>query len=294
MQDFIPSKDVRAYMQRTGFTFSDRDLASVIFQSDLPLAQRHEALEQLAQRSADSELCRQIGERIAYDRRATERFAENDGRFLYQLLLAEEGVPAGFFSQAAAAREAGLEKTRPFSIHKYRFQDTAFPAEEAPTAAAGHGLLAGMVYKADGTLSSCWSYEISPEEEALVKGPQRFEERFVALPNPFQRGDIVRLVEDPGTLGVVESSREDWDELVEAARAGSKKLDCFDATLQVEILNDDGTFGHDHISPLGLEWVTGKPHDEKTALLAYASALLTGHISLDFFLEEYRDYGKGL
>ena len=294
MQDFIPSKDVRAYMQRTGFTFSDRDLASVIFQSDLPLAQRHEALEQLAQRSADSELCRQIGERIAYDRRAAERFAENDGRFLYQLLLAEEGVPAGFFSQAAAAREAGLEKARPFSIHKYRFQDAAFPAVEAPTAVAGHGLLAGMVYKADGTLSTCWSYEMSPEEEALVKGPQRFEERFVALPNPFQRGDIVRLVEDPGTLGVVESSREDWDELVEAARAGSKKLDCFDATLQVEILNDDGTFGHDHISPLGLEWVTGKPHDEKTALLAYASALLTGHISLDFFLEEYRDYGKGL
>ena len=294
MQDFIPSKDVRAYMQRTGFTFSDRDLASVIFQSYLPLAQRHEALEQLAQRSADSELCRQIGERIAYDRRATERFAENDGRFLYQLLLAEEGVPTGFFSQAAAAREAGLEKARPFSIHKYRFQDTAFPAEEASTAAAGHGLLAGMVYKADGTLSTCWSYEMSPEEEALVKGPQRFEERFVALPNPFQRGDIVRLVEDPGTLGVVESSREDWDELVKAARAGSKKLDCFDATLQVEILNDDGTFGHDHISPLGLEWVTGKPHGEKTALLAYASALLTGHISLDFFLEEYRDYGKGL
>ena len=48
MQDFIPSKDVQAYMQRTGFTFSDRDLATVIFQSDLPLAQRHEALEQLS------------------------------------------------------------------------------------------------------------------------------------------------------------------------------------------------------------------------------------------------------
>lgn len=294
MQDFIPSKDVRAYMQRTGFTFSDRDLATVIFQSDLPLAQRHEALEQLAQRSADSELCRQIGERIAYERRATERFAENDGRFLYQLLLVEEGAPVGFFSQAAAAREAGLEKACPFSIHKYCFQDAAFPAEEVPTAAAGHGLLAGMVYKADGTLSTCWSYEMSPEEENLVKGPQRFEERFVALPNPFQRGDVVRLVEDPGTLGVVESSREDWDELVEAARVGSKKLDCFDATLQVEILNDDGTFGHDHISPLGLEWVTGKPCDEKTALLAYASALLTGRISLDFFLEEYRDYVKEL
>lgn len=291
MQDFIPSKDVRAYMQRTGFTFSDRDLATVIFQSDLSLAQRHEALEQLAQGSADSELCR---ERIAYERRATERFAENDGRFLYQLLLVEEGVPVGFFSQAAAAREAGLEKACPFSIHKYCFHDAAFPAEKVPAAAAGHGLLAGMVYKADGTLSTCWSYEMSPEEENLVKGPQRFEERFVALPNPFQRGDVVRLVEDPGTLGVVESSREDWDELVEAARVGSKKLDCFDATLQVEILNDDGTFGHDHISPLGLEWVAGKPCDEKTALLAYASALLTGHISLDFFLEEYRDYVKEL
>ena len=40
--------------------------------------------------------------------------------------------------------------------------------------------------------------------------------------------------------------------------------------------------------------MTGKPCDEKTALLAYASALLTGHISLDFFLEEYRDYVKEL
>ena len=114
MQDFIPSKDVQAYMQRTGFTFSDRDLATVIFQSDLPLAQRHEALEQLAQKSADSELCRQIGERIAYERRATERFAENDGRFLYQLLLVEEGVPVGFFPRQRPPGKQAWKKPVPF------------------------------------------------------------------------------------------------------------------------------------------------------------------------------------
>lgn len=287
MWDFIPSKSAREYMNRTGFACSDRDLASILYQSAPPLAELHRMLEQLAQRTTDGELRREIEERLAYDRCAVERFSANDGRFLY-LLLEEEDNAAGYFTRAEAAREAGKAANTPFAVQKHRFRDAASPVsgEGEPPA---QGLLATFRYGADGTLQVFWSCEPPQEPPHGLPGSQRFEERFAALPNPFRRGDIVRPVDCPDTLGVVETSREEWDQLVADARTGCRDLDCFDATLQVELLHSDGTFGHDHISPLRLERVTGEPEGAQKTLLEIASGLLTGQVSLDFFLEKYRD-----
>lgn len=292
MWDFIPSKSVREYMDRNGFACSDRDLASILYQSAPPLAELHGRLEQLAQRTTDGDLRREIEERLAYDRCAVERFSANDGRFLY-LLLDEEDNAAGYFTRAETAQEAGKEKNLPFAIQKHLFRDAASPVsgESEPSA---HGLLAAFRYGADGILQDFWSCELPQEQTAQLCGVQRFEERFAALPNPFQRGDIVHLVDCPDTPGVVETSREEWDKLVADARAGRRDLDRFDATLQVELLYSDGTFGHDHISPLRLERVTEEPDKAQKPLLEVASGLLTGHTSLDFFLEEYRDYCRNL
>lgn len=290
MWDFIPSKSVREYMNRSGFTCSDRDLASMLYQSAPPLAELHRLLAQLAQRTTDGDLRREIEERLAYDRCAVERFSANDGRFLYLLLRGENSETAGYFTRAEAAQEAGKAENLPFAIQKHLFRDAASPDEPS----SAHGPLATFHYETGGTLQDFWSCELPQEQTARLCSAQRFEERFAALPNPFQRGDIVRLVDCPDPLGVVETSREEWDKLVADARTGRRDLDCFDATLQVELLYSDGAFGHDHISPLRLEWVTEEPDKAQKTLLEVASGLLTGRTSLDFFLEEYRDYCKNL
>lgn len=73
------------------------------------------------------------------------------------------------------------------------------------------------------------------------------------MPNPFEKGDIVRFA---GTedYGIVFESQKDWKEYLDKYKSDEwrKKgitLDFSDAQIVVEFLGDDGTFGHGHINP---------------------------------------------
>ena len=80
---YIKSKDVRAYIKRTGLQFSDSEVGTLLFHSGMPYHELHCALKGLAERTADQELRRQIEERIAYDERCSEIFRTNDGSFFF-------------------------------------------------------------------------------------------------------------------------------------------------------------------------------------------------------------------
>ncbi len=123
------------------------------------------------------------------------------------------------------------------------------------------------------------------------------------MPNPFEKGDIVRFV---GTedYGIVSESQKDWKEYLDKYRSDEwrKKgitLDFSDAQIVVEFLGDDGTFGHDHINPIYLElyqpeadWSNRSPRDN---LLIAASDLHRGEGSLEglyILTEIYRNHIK--
>ena len=72
-------KGCRAYIKRTGLQFSDSEVGTLLFHSGMPYHELHCALKELAERTADQELRRQIEERIAYDERCSEIFRTNDG-----------------------------------------------------------------------------------------------------------------------------------------------------------------------------------------------------------------------
>lgn len=305
----IVSQDVRSYMERTDFTFADRDLATVLFHAGLPMPELHRALEALAEKTPDAALRRQIRERLTYDRQSVARFCENDGSCCYAVFSAPEDRPLGYFTSAQAALAAGKAEAVPFEIQKHPLRG---PGQEAPVlpavcrnprlfpdapvqqAPCPGAPVAVCRYDATGALCTYRTCEMPPEDTARVEdwGARRFEDRFVALPNPFQRGDLVHLAEEPDTWGVVETSREEWARTVDAAQNGSQVMDFCDGALQVEFLTEEGTFTQEHIAPIALEFLVPPADDPRQTVLQTASGLLTGKCSLDFFLTAYCDYRR--
>jgi len=117
---------------------------------------------------------------------------------------------------------------------------------------------------------------------------------FYEVPNPFERGDIVRLV-DTEEYGVVETSQRQWQEDLSRYQSDEWKQtglgpDYSDVQIRVGILNNDGTFNHAHINPIDLERYQplDSPMDK---LLLCASDLYRGEGFLDelhFFTMGYR------
>lgn len=87
MLNYIKSKDVRAHITCTGLQFSDSEIGTLIFHSGMPYHELHRALKELAEKTTDQELRRQIGERIAYDERCRELFRTNDGSFFFEVCV---------------------------------------------------------------------------------------------------------------------------------------------------------------------------------------------------------------
>lgn len=169
MLRYIESNDVRKYAEETGFPFSDADFAALIHHSRLPLSEKHEAFLDLATRTTDLALRRQIEQHVANGEPHCKRYA---------------------------------------------------PEEEGALASASNA--------------------------------ERFERRFVKIPNPFEKGDAVRATRS-GRTGVVATSQAEWREFMRCVEENGLDVDFSDASIIVEFRKVDGSWGHQHIQPIYLE-----------------------------------------
>ena len=121
--------------------------------------------------------------------------------------------------------------------------------------------------------------------------------RYVSLPHPFRRGDIVAFVHnkdkwgDSYDLGIMRSFDDDnawtsWDSDVQ------KRLkditDFSDVATTVEFLMEDGIFSHNHPNPMELEFAKDIPgllleDSLRTSYLQVASDLIKGEGSLELY-----------
>ncbi len=67
LNKYIPSADMRAKIFEVGHQFSDWDRAAIIWNSNIPLLEKHEKIQRIADGTSDSLLREQIIERLAYD-----------------------------------------------------------------------------------------------------------------------------------------------------------------------------------------------------------------------------------
>ena len=313
---YVKSKDVRAYIERTGLRFSDSEIGTLLFHSGMPYHELHRALKELAEKTADQELRRQIGERIAYDERCSETFRANDGSFFFAVSVDagseewEYDEAIGHFASAELALAFMKGKKAPFTVKKYQIVGLREPLVKAVAHVnprlSSKNLIQELPYKgmpvseftygADGSLVRYWTDEISDEERSRVDdwGASRFENRFFPLPNPFESGDIVCMADDPDSLGIVETSREGWAEWMREVRKRKLPLEYYDSFIRVEFLTERGTFTHSHIPPIDLERAVLDETDRRKELLEAASRMLTGRISLEGFSWAYHTYQEEL
>lgn len=318
MLDFI-SKDVRAYMERNGLEFTDFEKAALIQNAGLPVLKRLELLEQLEEETEDMSLKEQILTRLASDRLDLEAFRDNTEGYIYAVETRDNKEPyiCGYFATAGLAYAHGMKQECKFEIQKFFI--VGFNGREAKTlkdyfnpnfmresdierCIVEHDYSgfpeAEAWYDKDGTLTYFWSSEIERTDEERISMSydlSRFENAFIYIPNPFERGDIVCLTTGREGHGIVATSQREWKEFLERVKAGKARgADHSDASITVDFLQDNGKIGHNHISPAFLEKFEPQKGDVDYDVLTSARAVHQDECALDYFLDCLDTYRKQL
>ena len=316
--DLIPSRVMREHLERVGFEMTDWQAATVIYH-ELDHEDRMATLEKLADETQDEKLAKQIRARIRYERLSYEHLTANDGKYVFMVRIIDEDdyLNVGIFRRFNEAEAYALDRwpEKDIWIEKYILIDGNIPlitsVAHANPNMIGDEIEEFAVYKEEydgsdigsaryknGKRKSFWTNEMTPEEMKTVDefDIDRFENQFIPWPNPFDTGDIVRVIsENEESIGIVNTGKDDYNELLERVREGLY-VDYSDASLTVEFLCEDGSFSHDHPSPINLERVDVDSIEPvgKRDLLKYASDLVKGEGSLDYVMILYDSYRKSV
>ena len=281
LNKYIPSADMRAKILEVRHQFSDWDCAAIIWNSDIPLLEKHEEIQRIADVTSDSELREQILERIAYDQDALRIFTDLSEGCVYALNSHEftpEDDIAGYYEDPTLALEEGCKLGFEFSIEKHQIikketvrikgrsisspiiePDESKQIEEMDYYSA----LAEVEYDKQGRVLSYLSNEIPKEREIKVNtlSNKRFENKFVVFPKVFEENEKIRVVgtnsNNDGFTGWVNRGFWGYEEFIKKATAENAIEDYSDAALVINYLDEDMlTWTHSHILPIYLERVS--------------------------------------
>ena len=204
----VPSKYARKCFKEKGFTFTDFNKATIIWNE----YGDKDVLRELADTTSDDILKQQICERLAYEEKKSKVFQDNSsGRYVY-VVLDEEGYPCGYFADYRMAHDYGIrhaknntekvvevngmtrnygfysvkkKKDTKFEIEKQlivaskkdltvkwlsRRNPNLFPEKETYKYSDYHGSAVATMSccSADGTIRNVWSNEMPREDEVRV------------------------------------------------------------------------------------------------------------------------------
>ena len=282
MGEYGFSKDVEACMERTGRQFTDFERAALIYNSHLPYMDIRRELESIQDTTRDEALKKQIWERLSYERKGMEQFLENTAGYVYAVRIYEAATHdfseyndiCGYFADPEDAFGHGRDQKVRFDIEKYQivgwnqteakkskcyinpYLYNEAKTEELIMEVAYTGMPeAVMRYDEKGMLCSFEVDELPCSMEKNLEfmfDPNRFENAYIDIPNPFEAGDIVRLITGEG-YGVVVDTQETWKKRNEKMKS-SKTADRFDMGITVKMFFADGQIWEGHICPIWLEY----------------------------------------
>ena len=287
--NIIPSKDVREYLSEINYVFTDLERAALLYHTVEDKEEVWEKLEELKGSIKDTELQRRMEERIRYEKNCKNEFMRNESRqYIYTVSYEEDEIEwvMGHFLDAELAISCGKkscgEKKLPFEVNKYRIIHENVALNDAYE----ETMCGRLRYNTEGQLISVDFWEQKEEEKEAGQIWDCFEDAFISVPSPFRRGDVVTLM-GSNRVGVVETDSRQWEEFVRKAQEKGVAFDWFDAALTVCFLTEDGSFSHNHINPIWLEYATKQQQGENEEVLKMASLLLKGEAGLDSFLLLY-------
>ena len=270
LEIMIPSEYVRDYIKETGWTFTGREKASLLYHADISWREQCKYLKTLEGYSSNKELKRQICEYLDKIEINYAAFKENSNRnHIYILKIREEDSsytkiqPSGYFYDWEMACEYGKKEKFPFVIEKHPVGDKKDFLKHKDGEYCDYEV-AYLCIDEKGKEQYFESQEMN--DDVGDDFYENFRTAFYEVPNPFERGDIVRLV---GTeeYGIVEISQKRWKENMIKFQSSeySQKVDYSDVQIRVLFLNQDGTFSHDHINPVTLERYQPRQENRKQA-----------------------------
>lgn len=80
--EIILSKDVREYILKKGYVFTENEIATLIHNSEWSISEKHKTLLKIASKTVNQVLKQQIEERIQYEELCIRRIRENAGEEL--------------------------------------------------------------------------------------------------------------------------------------------------------------------------------------------------------------------
>lgn len=299
LEILIPSKTVRDYVVQTDWTFTDAQKAALLAHgwiSDLPLSDQLSHLKTLRDSTDDTELKAQITTYLDRMERSLHELMDYRDNCIYVLKIENDEYgdnyhhisPEGYYFDWDTACVRGWKHNRRFQIEKLFVEDEND---------CENYVIAYIHFDKNGDAVYLSNELNAPEREPFL-------DTFFPLPNPFERGDIVRRVGSDRSedFGIVETSQKECQEDYERRKSKSHLFTEFgDDRIRVVFLNDDGTFSHAHVIPMYLERYQPEwgPHDTEDGtrdnLLLAASDMYKGEGSLDelwYFTMEYRHVKK--
>lgn len=274
------------FYQSHNVSFTDFQQATIIWNSDLPKSEILDALREIASTTMDEVLKEQIRERLAAEAENERIFLENDGRYFFIFVPDDEDEwKSCYFSTSEAAIAYGKDHSKEiFQIRKESFADK-FDGSTANNDSDKMYVGGQARYTKDGVLLECAYYTEGISFSHLH--PSRFEDAYIPLQNPFELGDIVKIVGD-SRPAIVEVSQEDWKRALERNTNGSREIPpSYDnISLTVEFL-DGGEMYHGHLPILWLEKIDQWDDKLEWDVLQEASRLMKGTGSLENFLYYY-------
>lgn len=299
LEILIPSGYVRNYIKESGWAFTDREKASLLYHADIPWRERCQRMKDLQHRTHDGELKREIFAYLDKVEMEYAAFKENDSRsHIYILKIREEGgswdgeyLVRGCFFDWENVLQCGKKEDAPFEIEKFRVDDMPVSEDGSYSQYAD----AGIGFNKDGEAECFWSNETSGVDN------KRFDNAIINIPNPFERGDIVKCKGADGRelFGIVEEEREEWEKRLEChlerMEEGDSCIDFTDLFIGVAFLCEDGTFAFsDSTTPLDLERYQPKEEDwmngSMDTLLVCAREIYCGKGYLSTLFEVFEKY----
>ena len=260
IDSIVPSKDMREYHEKLNYTYDDYITAALISWSNMPYFRKLDELKKLRAGSVDENLIKQLDEYIDYMEYSFKSLKFNeDKEYIYKLSAqwSENGdyEEVGYFVNYEDALDFSnriVEVNKSIDkIWTVKSKKDYVDIEDDYINDSG-----GSVSLAkDGTILYCWAHDV-PEPPIEDK---TFHSSYIPIPYPFRQGDVVRILCDNNRLGIVHGCKTD-EEIEQEYEKHKDHFDYSDYQVVVESYyynstNDNFGWGHQHISPLNLEFV---------------------------------------
>ena len=272
MKNLIKSKDVREYIEKIGYKFSDLDRAKLIAQRVYSMTSKNEKLKELESVTSDQKLKEKIRKKIEKDNQCILKLQTpaEDELFMMEILYEDDdGEYREYFFNFEDALTCASESGNDFYIKKIAIHRNSVKWDEDE-------LDDGVVGYLDYRNGEIFDYWCPNETEDDLEDEEEYDEEYdfrhceVEIPHQFKQPDIIR-VSGTDEYGIVVLNYE--RDICEIEGVGKV---CVSDSITVELVDDDMLFTHAHINPDELEYANLSDDHPLKGVLEMAGYVVEG------------------